>query len=80
MIRWGRDGRSLYVYRPRERPLKIFKLDVATGKKELGREIVPADLAGIRGPINVLMTPDGLGYIYAFTRYLSDLYLVSDLK
>ena len=80
VIRWGRDGRSLYVYRPRERPLKIFKLDVATGKKEPGKEIVPADLAGIHGPINVLMTPDGVGYIYAFTRYLSDLYVVSGLN
>ena len=76
VIRWGLDGRSLYVYRPRERPLKLFKLNLATGQKELGKEIVPADLAGILGPINVLMTPDGSGYIYAFSRYLSDLYLV----
>ena len=76
VIRWGLDGRSLYVYRPRERPLQVFKLNLATGQKELGKEIVPADFAGILGPINVLMTPDGSGYIYAFTRYLSDLYLV----
>ena len=80
VIRWGVDGRSLYVYRPRERPLKLFKLNLATGKKEAGKEIVPADLSGIRGPINVLLTPDGRGYIYAFTRSLSDLYLVTGLK
>lgn len=80
VIRWGLDGRSLYVYRPRERPLKLFKLNLATGQKEPGKEIVPADLAGIRGPINVLITPDGRGYIYAFTRSLSDLYLVTGLN
>ena len=80
MIRWAtRWTLSLYLSSS-ERPLKIFKLDVATGKKSPEREIVPADLAGIHGPINVLMTPDGLGYIYAFTRYLSDLYVVSGLN
>ncbi len=80
VIRWGLDGRSLYVYRPRERPLKLFKLNITTGKKEAGKEIVPADLAGILGPVNVLITPDGRGYIYAFTRSLSDLYLVRGLN
>ncbi len=80
VIRWALDGRSLYVYRHRERPLKLFKLNLATGQKELVEEIMPADLAGIRGPINVFMTPDGRGYIYAFTRYLSDLYLVKGVN
>jgi hypothetical protein len=79
VIRWGLDGKSLYVYRPRERPLKLYKLNLATGQKEVEKEIVPADLAGILGPINVLMTPDARGYIYAFTRSLSDLYLATDL-
>ena len=80
VIRWGLDGRSLYVYRPRERPLKLFKLNLATGQREPAKEIVPADLAGILGPVNVLITPDGRGYIYAFTRFLSDLYLVAGLN
>ncbi len=79
VIRWGLEGRYLYIYRPQELPLRIFKLNLLTGKREPGKEIMPADLAGIRGPINVLMTPDGTGYIYAFTRYLSDLHLVSGL-
>jgi hypothetical protein len=80
VIRWGLDGRSLYVYRPRERPLKLFKLNIATGQREPAKEIVPADQAGILGPVNVLITPDGRGYIYAFTRALSDLYLVTGLQ
>ncbi len=80
VIRWGPDGQSLYVYRPREQPLRLFKLNLATGRKEPGKEIIPADVAGIRGPINVLITPDGRGYIYAFTRSLTDLYLVTGLN
>jgi Tol biopolymer transport system component len=80
VIRWGIERGTVYVYRQRELPLKVFKLDVATGHKQLWKEITPADPSGILGSINVLLTPDGKGYVYGFTRYLSDLYLVEELK
>ena len=80
VIRWGNDAGSLYFYRDRDRPLKVYKLDLATGHKELTKEITPADPAGIVGPVNVLLTPDGKGYVYAFTRHLTDLYLVKGLR
>jgi serine/threonine protein kinase/Tol biopolymer transport system component len=80
VIRWGTDAQSLYVYHDRERPVKIYKLDLATGHKELAKEIMPADPAGILGPVNVLLTPDGKGYVYAFNRHLTDLYLVKGLR
>jgi len=80
VIRWGTDPQSLYVYRDKERPLKIYKVDIATGRKELAREITPADPAGVLGPINVLLTPDGKGYVYAFARHLTDLFLIKELK
>ncbi|HEY3025158.1 MAG TPA: protein kinase [Pyrinomonadaceae bacterium] len=80
VIRWGTNAGSLYVYRDRDRPLKVYRLDLATGHKELAKEIAPADPAGIIGPVNVLLTPDGKGYVYAFTRHLTDLYLVKGLK
>lgn len=80
VLRWGIDGRSLYVCRYRELPLRVFKLDVTTGHKELWKEIAPADSAGILGSLNPQVTPDGKGYVYQFTRSLSDLYLVSGLN
>ncbi|MEK6333655.1 MAG: protein kinase [Acidobacteriota bacterium] len=80
VIRWNDRGDSLYVYHDRELPSKIFKLNVATGQREFLREITPADPAGRLGTVNVLLTPDGRGYVYAFTRHLSDLYLVKGLK
>jgi Tol biopolymer transport system component len=80
VLRWGMDGRSLYVCRYRELPVRVFKLDVITGHKEFWKEIAPADSAGIVGAVNPLLTPDGKGYIYAFTRSLSDLYLVTGLN
>ena len=80
VVRWGSDARSLYVYHDRERPVRVYKLDLSNGRKELAREIAPSDPAGILGPVNVLLTPDGKGYIYAFTRNLTDLYLVKGLR
>ena len=79
VIGWA-DAQSLYVFRDRERPLRIFKLNVTNGHKELQKEILPGDLGGVLGSINVLMTPNGKSYVYAFTRQLSDLYLVKGLR
>ena len=80
VIRWAADGNSLYVYHDRDLPLKMFRLNLSTGNRELLREIAPTDPAGRLGSVNVLLTPDGKGYVYSFTRYLSDLYLVKGLK
>ncbi len=41
------DGRFLYVFRRRDIPVQISKLDVATGKKESWKELMPGDGAGI---------------------------------
>ncbi|MFS8085693.1 MAG: hypothetical protein ACMG6H_08700, partial [Acidobacteriota bacterium] len=80
VIRWDSEANSLYVYRDRELPLKIYKLNLAVGHRELWKEISPADPGGRLGSVNVLLTQDGKGYIYAFTRHLSDLYLIKGLK
>ena len=80
VIRWDTDVNSLYVYRDRELPIKVFKVNLATGRREPWREISPADPGGRLGSVNVLLTADGKGYVYAFTRHLSDLYLVKGLR
>ncbi len=77
---WSADGRFLYVYRRRELPAKVYRLDVATGRKELWRELMPFDAAGVRAISPPLVTPDGKSYAYAYIRTLSDLYLVEGVK
>jgi serine/threonine protein kinase len=77
---WSADGRFLYVYRRRELPAKVYRLDVATGKKELWKELMPADAAGILNISPPMVTLDGKSYAYAYIRTLSDLYLVDGLK
>jgi serine/threonine protein kinase/Tol biopolymer transport system component len=78
--RWGPDGRSLYVYRQDELPARVFRVDVASGRKELWKTLGPSDPAGVTGLAHVIFTPDGTSYIYNYLRLLSDLYLVEGLK
>ncbi len=73
------DGRFLYIHRSGEVPVKVYRLEVSTGKKELWRTLVPADAAGISG-VSPFPTPGGESYVYAYIRTLSDLYLVEGLK
>jgi len=79
VIRWAADGRSLFVYRPRELPVRVFRLDLATGRREPLREIMPTDPTGIVGPIRLYLTPDGKGHVYDLRRALSSLYVVEGL-
>jgi Tol biopolymer transport system component/predicted Ser/Thr protein kinase len=74
------DGHSLYVYRTGEVPAKVSRLDLASGKKTLWKQIVPLDPTGVSTIGPILMTPDGKTYVYGFHRTLGDLYLVEGLK
>jgi Tol biopolymer transport system component len=79
---WSSDARSLYLARISEAPFTfmVYRLDPSTGRRELLKEVIPADPAGLTWPTNILMTPDGKGYAYSVHRVLSDLYVVEGLK
>jgi eukaryotic-like serine/threonine-protein kinase len=77
---WSADGRSLYFFRFGEIPAKVFELELATGKRKLWKELVPADAAGIDTIRGITITPDAKAYIYGYIRTLSDLYVVEGLK
>jgi Tol biopolymer transport system component len=79
LVQWSRDGRTLYARNP-EIPVKVFALDVASGKRQLWREIVPPDRAGIVAISPILITPDGGAYAYTYQQQLADLYLVEGLR
>jgi eukaryotic-like serine/threonine-protein kinase len=79
-ILWDATGRSLYVYRPSELPARVYRLEVAGGKRTLWKQLMPPDPAGIEYVGPVLPTPDGKAYVYGYRRLLSDLYLVEGLK
>jgi dipeptidyl aminopeptidase/acylaminoacyl peptidase len=77
---WTNDGRYLYVFRRRDIPVRVSKLDVSTGKREPWKDLAPADGAGIIDIAPVIPTPDGSSYVYGYSRTLSDMYVVEGLK
>jgi hypothetical protein len=79
-LRFTPDGRTLYVWRRGDVPVRVFRLDVETGRRELWKELLPADPAGVERISNVLVTPDGKGYAYCYARLLSDLFVVEGLR
>jgi Tol biopolymer transport system component len=77
-VAWTND-RRLYVFR-REAPARVYRYDPATGQKELWKELMPRDSAGVSEIARAVPTPDGKAYAYIYIRTLSDLYLVEGLK
>jgi len=79
-IAWGQDNASLYVYQPGEMPAKVYLLGLASGKRTLWKQFLPADPAGVATIGPILITPDGKTYVYGFNRFPASLYLVEGLK
>jgi eukaryotic-like serine/threonine-protein kinase len=80
VIRWSGDHNLIYVTRPRELPIKVFSLDLTTGRRKTLREIMPSDMSGLIKSPEILLTSDGKSYVYQLRRYLTTLYLVEGLK
>jgi DNA-binding beta-propeller fold protein YncE len=79
-VAWSADGGSLYVYKGGELPAKVYRVEIATGKRTLWKQLMPPDPAGVEYVGPILPTPDGKAYAYGYRRLLSDLYLVEGLK
>jgi len=58
-ITWSADGRSAYVYHDEKTSAPVYRLDVATGKRELVMTLAPTDSSGVTAIVNVRITPDG---------------------
>ena len=79
--RWSADGRTLYVYRLGPVPARVFRVDIATGRRELWKELAPADFGGLMRINKVAISPDGRSYAYFYDRVLySSLYIAEGLK
>jgi Tol biopolymer transport system component len=79
-ITWSADGRSVYLYQDQKTSAPVYRLDVATGKRQLVATLAPSDPAGVTSVLNVRMTPDGKFTAYSYFRELSDLFLVEGVR
>jgi serine/threonine protein kinase/dipeptidyl aminopeptidase/acylaminoacyl peptidase len=74
------DGGKSLLLRTRTIPVQVTRVDIATGRREPWKEIVPADPAGVQSIPSLRFSADGKAYAYSTGRILSDLYVVDGLK
>ena len=79
VIRFDASGESLFLYEP-GLPLRIVRLELATGRRTLWKEIALPDPTGVTAISSVQLTADGACYCYSVMRTLSRLYVVEGLR
>jgi Tol biopolymer transport system component len=78
---WSPDGRFVYLSnRVDEIPARLSRVELATGRRERWKELMPGDATAFGGFTGMSFTPDGSSYAYSFHRFLCALYLVEGLS
>jgi len=77
---WTTDPKFMYVNQWKQTPIRIYRLNIVTGQRQLFKELNPVDVTGLCDVSNIKLSTDGRAYIYGYTRLLSDLYLVKGLQ
>jgi Tol biopolymer transport system component len=78
-ISWTADNKLL-VSRFGQAPLQIHRVDLSSGKRELWKELMPSNPAGVRALYAFSTTPAGDAYVYSYHRVLSHLYVVDGAR
>src|SRR5262249_22612933 len=76
-IKWCSDGR-LFVRTHGVHPLKVFRLEISSGRLALWKEFSVSDI--VAGLVGVLPTSDGKAYVYRYKRFFSDLFIAEGLR
>jgi hypothetical protein len=79
-ISWTSDPRFVYASLGKQAPVKIYRLNIENGQRQLFKEINPTDETGLCDMTGILFSANGKAYVYGYTRLLSELYLVNGLK
>ncbi|MCG3191413.1 MAG: Serine/threonine-protein kinase PknD [Thermoanaerobaculia bacterium] len=75
----SRDG-WIYLRHGRTLPANVVLHELATGREEKWKELMPGDATGVNVIYSVQIAPDGRSYAYSYGRMLSDLFTFEGLK
>jgi hypothetical protein len=78
-VRFADDGRSLFVVAHQGTPTRLYRVDLATGRRALAHELMPPDPIGVTTFTGAFVTPDGRAYAYGYRQVIGNLYLVEGL-
>jgi serine/threonine protein kinase len=77
-VAWESSSRALFVW-DRGIPLRVFRVDLATGRRTLAMEVSPLDPSGVLYG-HVRFTPDLVHFLFRFRRHTSYLSVVTGVK
>jgi hypothetical protein len=61
-------------------PLQVYRVNLATGKQQMVREITPAGRTGVVSVGPIAMSLDASRCVFSYYHNLSVLYIISGLK
>ncbi len=79
-VQWSQDSSAVYGYRASEIPAKVYKVEVATGKKTVIQQLLMHEPAGVVKVAPVVVDRDGSRFAYSYYQVLSVLYVFSGVR
>jgi dipeptidyl aminopeptidase/acylaminoacyl peptidase len=72
---WSPDSSAIFAFERGKIPARIFRVDVATGKRELWHAISPRNPSGVSGFNSIGLAMDGRACVGSYMRSTSELYI-----
>jgi Tol biopolymer transport system component len=80
-LQWAADGHSVFLGSSKDIfPARVYRVDLATGGREVWKEFMPGDATGITSIGASAMSADGKTILFGYSHTLSDLYVAEGLK
>jgi hypothetical protein len=79
-VRFTQDGAHLFLFERNVLPAPVYRVEVATGRREPWFAIQPRQRSGVNGMNNVCAVPDGSSFAYSYTQQLAELHVVEGLR
>lgn len=79
-VQWSKDSSALYGYRAGEIPAKVYRIDIASGKKAVIQELLTPESVGVVAVSPVVVDHEASRFAYSYYQVLSTLYLVSGVR
>ncbi len=77
---WSADSSALYGYVAGELPARVYRVEIATGKKTLVQALSPVVPAGVVSVAPVIVSQDGTRFAYSYSQVMSVLYEIKGLR
>jgi hypothetical protein len=78
---WDADSRSVLVFNGQfTGPVRVERLELATGRRTLLRILTPPDSRGVTGITGVISSRDGSSYAYSVNQFTSQLFMVEGAR